>query len=120
MKIIVLGNEFIEEDSLAKKIFSDREKVIFVNDSFQLMEEVKGEDEIVIIDVVSNLKEMKVIGIDDLASGSILSAHDFDAGMVLKLLKPDVKIIGIPIGMDEKEAREKVKELFLPIRTGIL
>jgi Ni,Fe-hydrogenase maturation factor len=107
--ILVLGNEFIEEDSLAKKVAKGIDGVKFVNDSFALMEELRDEKDVVIIDVVSNIKEVSLIGIEDLASGSILSAHDFDAGMVLKLLRPDVKIIGIPMRMNEEEAREKVR-----------
>jgi Ni,Fe-hydrogenase maturation factor len=120
VKILCLGNEFIVEDSLAKKIARELEKeldgfeFININDSFQLIEYLK--EEIIILDVVEGLKEVKVIKIDDLESGSIMNAHDFDAGFFLKLIGDNekVKIIGIPmVAKNEKEIIGKVKEMLV-------
>ena len=98
VKILCLGNEFIKEDSFAKKIMLLLKKrgfnVIDIKDSFQLMNEI--EEDCFIIDVVKGISEIKIINSDMLKSNSIISAHDFDAGFVLKLLGKKTKIIGIP------------------------
>lgn len=128
-KILCLGNEFIKEDSLAKKIASQLSKeldegkfeFININDSFQLMEHIKdmGEDEkIILLDVVWNLKEPAILSIQDLKPESITNAHDFDAGFFLQLLagenenlKKRIKIIGIPMEGSEEEIKEGVKRV---------
>ncbi len=113
MKILVLGNEFIEEDSAAKKIadlFSG--KIAKIKDSFELLSElenVRENEEIVIIDVVEGLKNVEELKLEDLKNSKILTAHDFDASFILKLLKPKVRIIGIPKIVDEKNL-EKIKK----------
>ncbi|MBR9706395.1 hypothetical protein GOV14_05145 [Candidatus Pacearchaeota archaeon] len=117
-KIICLGNEFIKEDSLAKKIgetLGGVFDVFMINDSFQLMEVMQNsEDEkIFVLDVVSGLNEVKLLNINDLRQDSIFSAHDFDAGFVLKLLGNSdlVKILGIPIEGDMNKIRKSVEGL---------
>ena len=110
-KIIVLGNEFIDEDSLARKICDkilDFE-IIKVRDSFELMEELWKNEKKIILDVVENLKEPREITLDELNTGKIISAHDFDAGFVFRLFGEQVKIIGIPQTGDENLILEKVK-----------
>lgn len=114
VKILCLGNEFIEEDSLAKIVgnkLKEEFEVIDIRDSFQLMGIFEEKGEFVILDVVDKLEKVILLEIDDLKSDSILSAHDFDAGQVLKLLKPDVKIIGIPMKGDECEILKSVRDL---------
>ena len=98
MKILVLGNEFIEEDSFAKNIsnfLKKDHKIIKINDSFQLLEELQKSSKKIII-VVKNLEELKILKIEDLKHNNILSAHDLDASFFLQLLNPSVKIIGLP------------------------
>jgi len=132
-KILCLGNEFIKQDSLAKEISKDLQKksdnkleFININDSFQLIEHIKNisEDEkIIILDVVQNLKEVKLLNIQDLKSDSITNAHDFDAGFFLQLLteedknlKNKIKIIGIPMETkNKKEMTEEVKGILSDI-----
>lgn len=99
MKLIVLGNEFVKRDSLAKEIADSIRELDFVHvkDSFELMEIVKEKERFIVLDVVEGLNEVKELTIDDLEVGGIVSAHDFDASFVFKLLKPDLKIIGIPM-----------------------
>lgn len=100
MKIVCLGNEFVEGDSLAVEVGAELKKrgfdVVFVRDSFELMEIVSSDDEFVILDVVEGLDCVRKIGVKDLRVDSIMSAHDFDASYVLKLLREKVRIIGIP------------------------
>ena len=118
-KILCLGNEFIKRDSLAKKIgwkLKEREdlEIINIKDSFQLMDilrerdKEKGGNDFIILDVVKGLNEVKELGIDDLRQDSILTAHDFDAGYVLKLLGVKIKIIGIPMYGDEDKILREV------------
>jgi len=118
VKIICLGNEFIEGDSFAKSVgkkLRDDFKVINIKDSFQLMGILNGEGDFVLLDVVEGLEKVCFIKVEDLRSDAILSAHDFDAGYVLKLLGEDVKIIGIPMSGDLGSVREKVVELIKAI-----
>jgi Ni,Fe-hydrogenase maturation factor len=104
VKIFCLGNEFISKDSLAKKIgeqLKEDYNIQNIQSSFELMEILKNEDNLIILDVVQNLNEVKLLSISDLRQDSILSAHDFDAGFVLKLLGENkkIKIIGIPMSI---------------------
>lgn len=110
-KILVLGNEFIEKDSFAKKVIDTFPKtfnVIKIKDSFQLMTELSQYKNLIILDVVQNLKEPQIIEIKDLKNDSILSAHDFDASYILKLINKEVKIVGIPMQGNIKPIRNKV------------
>jgi len=125
-KILCLGNEFIKDDRLAKEISKDLQKklsdnfqFININDSFQLIEyirNIKKDEEMIILDVVQNLKEVKFLNIQDLKSDSITNAHDFDAGFFLQILageseklKDKIKIVGIP--METKNKEEMVEEV---------
>ncbi len=104
-KILCLGNKFMKEDSLAKEIGKELIKegynICNIKDSFQLMQELNSQEEIIILDVVEKLNEVKLLQINQLKDIKIITAHDFDAGFVLKLFNDKkVKIIGIP--MDEK------------------
>ena len=118
-KIFCLGNEFIKEDSLAKKVgeeLGDKFDVFMIKDSFQLMEGLSGKfakegEEIIVLDVVENLNNVRLLDVEDLRVDSILSAHDFDAGFVLKLLRGrNIKIIGIPQSGDFYEIVRQVKK----------
>ena len=114
VKILCLGNEFLEIDSFAKKVgelLSSDFEVINVKDSFQLMGFLNEKKDFVIVDVVQHLDSVKEISLDDLRTDSILSAHDFDAGYVLKLIGSDVKIIGIPVAGDIDKIGEEVLRL---------
>lgn len=116
-KIICLGNEFIEEDSLAKKIGFELNlegyEIINIKDSFQLMDLLSQEDcNFVILDVVKDLKEVRKLEIDEISNNQIITAHDFDAGFVLKLFKNlKVRIIGIPPAGDMNCVKNSVKAL---------
>jgi len=116
MKLIFLGNEFIEEDSLAKKIGESLQEdfdVVNIKDSFQLMSLLNefSSEEIILVDIIRGLKKAQIISSDDLRNDSILSAHDFDAGYVLKLIDKPFKIIGIPAKGNFEKIKEEVLNL---------
>lgn len=115
VKILCLGNEFIEEDSFAKKISSELKKdnhdIIDIKDSFQLMEELNKTNDFIILDVVENIKDVQILSISDLKNIKIMTTHDFDAGFILKLFEgKNIKIIGLPIKEDVDIIREKIKK----------
>ena len=113
MKILILGNEFIEEDSSAKKLaYLFSKKFVEIKDSFELISELeKNKDErVILVDVVEGLKSVKKLKLEDLKDSKILTAHDFDASFILKLLKPNVEIIGIPKNIDKENLEELKKE----------
>ncbi len=114
LKILTLGNEFVEGDSLAKEIGELLKKdfeVVNVKDSFELMSLLNSKKDFVILDVVQGLNHVKEISINNLRNDSILSAHDFDAGYVLKLIGKDIRIIGIPQEGNKEDILEEVLEL---------
>lgn len=114
-KILVLGNEFVKVDSFAKNIIEDLKKefdddvIVNIKDSFELVDYL--DEDIIIIDVVEGLDEVRLLNINDLKSGSIISAHDFDASLFLQMFsnKDKIKIIGIPINGD----KDKIIEIVL-------
>ena len=113
-KLITLGNEFIENDSLAKKVgdlLKDNYEIIPIKDSFQLMTILNETENPIILDVVQNLTEPKIIPTENLRNDSILSAHDFDAGYAIKIVNKPVKIIGIPMQGNKEDIKQKVLEL---------
>ncbi len=114
VKILALGNEFIGEDSFAKeisKILSKNHKIINIKDSFQFLYELQSKDEIVILDVVLGLTEVKLLEIEDLKESNILTAHDLDASFFLQLIKPDVKIIGLPQYSENEDLPRIIQEV---------
>lgn len=118
-KVLLLGNEFIKEDSLAKKIGNELGKempeleFINVNDSFGLIKHLQAGEKLVVIDVVDRLNEVREISVADLSSERITNAHDFDAGFFLRLLGDEgkIRIIGIPIKGDTIRIKDGVKKL---------
>lgn len=121
MKILALGNEFIKEDSFAKEIAKKLSKdyeILNIKDSFQFLDEISDskDKEVIIIDVVESLKEIKFLKIQDLSENKTITAHDLDASFFLQLINPNVKIIGLPQNPEDKDKQkilEKVKELLL-------
>ncbi len=113
MKIYCFGNEFIKEDSLAKKL-ADEIKIKGVE--FVKADSLEGIDgDIVILDVVKGIKDVTIIDdVEKIKEFHPISAHDFDIGTELKLRKAigeigKVTIIGIPMQGKIAEIKEKVK-----------
>jgi len=116
MKIYVAGNKLLEQDSLPLRILpllrKHFPKIIF--EELDPSENLPSE-ELIIIDTVIGIKDVKVFSDLDLFSANkIYSPHDYDFLFELKLNKKlgklkKFRIIGIPPDLDEKEAFEKVK-----------
>jgi Ni,Fe-hydrogenase maturation factor len=117
-KIYCFGNPYIKEDSIALELAdilnADKElnkRFQFIkctSPDFLLNEDVP--DELIIIDVVKGIDEVKVMhDIENLRLSKSTTVHDFDLGNTLKLLKSrgylkKVIIIALPYA---KEANKK-------------
>jgi len=113
MKIYCFGNEFIKQDSLAKKL-ADEIKIKGIE--FVKADSLEGIDgDIVILDVVKGIKDVTIIDdVEKIKEFHPISAHDFDIGTELKLRKAiggigKVIIIGVPMKGNKEEIKEKVK-----------
>jgi hypothetical protein len=114
MKVLCFGNEFVEEDSLAKQLADELkiDGVEFIKcDS---LDGIKGD--VVILDVVKGLNDVRLIPLDKVKDFHPVSMHDFDLGTELKLRKSigeinDVKIIGIPMQGDEEIIKQGIIKL---------
>lgn len=118
MKVYVFGNEFLEQDSLAKGIVREINLagIEFVNCDGP--EEIFLEQEqIVILDVAKDLKEVVLIDdINRLQSSKLYSLHDFDLTYFLKLMKETkqlntVKIIAIPMSGNKEKIKNQVVKI---------
>ncbi|MEM3364231.1 MAG: hypothetical protein QXS93_01845 [Candidatus Micrarchaeia archaeon] len=114
-RFLVLGNESVFEDGTAvrlmpllKKEFPMHEFVVFdPNESLP----VENKD-LLLIDVVRGIKRVEIFteeDIDRFSDFPKVGVHDFDLTFQLKLLLrlgkiKNVRIIGIPHGMDDKTA----------------
>ncbi len=116
MRAYCFGNEFLEYDSLAKRLvdhIDSKIEIIKADDPSEIFLEEKT---IVIIDVVKGIDDIVVFDdISKLRESRISSMHDFDLGYFLKLMKSidqigRVVIIGIPMKGDEDSLRKKLRE----------
>lgn len=111
-KIFVFGNEFISEDSFAVEIAKSL-GVVFVH--CRSPDELLGESDIVILDVVKGISDVvEITDVSKLKVNKLVSAHDFDLGYYLNLMKEmgqlkRVVIIGVPEKGDKREIVIKVK-----------
>jgi len=119
MKVLCFGNEFVEQDSLAKKLAGELkiDGVEFIKcDS---LEGIKGD--ITILDVVKGLNEVKLIPLEKIKDFHPVSMHDFDLGTELKLRKAvneinKVTIIGIPMQGNTESIKQGIIKLINDIR----
>jgi len=119
MKILCFGNEFVEQDSLAKKLADEIsvDGVEFIKcDS---LEGIKGD--ITILDVVKNLDDVRLIPLEKIKDFHPVSMHDFDLGTELKLRKSigeinNVTIIGIPMQGNIESIKQGIIKLINEIR----
>ncbi|MFH1257980.1 MAG: hypothetical protein ABIG96_03340 [Candidatus Micrarchaeota archaeon] len=119
-KILVFGNMLVPQDSVPLKILPQLRKE-FPQIDFEEVDAVEQiEDcgrELVIIDSVQGIKKVEVItDIESLHLDRIISMHDFDLGITLKLLKKSgrldsVLIFGVPQRYPKKKALEELKSL---------
>jgi len=115
----VFGNPLVREDNLPLKLIGKLKKKFpsLEFKEFDTVEDLDFEKELNIIDTVKGIKKVELIeDIDKIITNKIYSMHDFDLGYNLKLLKKlkmidKVRILGIPMKIDEEEAFRELKEL---------
>ncbi len=129
MKIYILGNELVEEDSLPLRILGnlrkDFKKIEFIE--LDSTEGLPEEEELIIIDSVINTDKIVIYtekDIDKFMSSPNYSVHDFDLASSLKIAKKlgrlkKFKIIGLPSGMNEDIALKELKGIINDIKNGI-
>lgn len=101
--IYVFGNEYIEQDSLAKRVagsIGSNLNIVCCTSPEQILD--SDEKEILMLDVVKNIRKPIIIkDVSQIKPNKMVSLHDFDLGFFLKLMramgiKKKIKIIGIP------------------------
>lgn len=116
-KIYCFGNEFLNQDSLAKKLADELEiegfEFVKVNDIFQI---IGKEKDIVILDVVQGIKKtIKITDISQLKKEKKITAHDFDLADLIKILNSveniNFTIIGIPQKGDKETIKDQITKL---------
>lgn len=116
--IHIFGNPDLPEDALPVHLLP-RLQADFPDIRFQLSDPeeldvpAEGED-FTAIDTVDGLRDVREIGVDEIAAQKARSTtHDFDFAswlLLVRKLRPGltVRLIGIPMGIDEKEAFERL------------
>lgn len=115
-KIYIAGNKFLKLDNLPMRILALLKKE-FPNLKFEELDPSENlpSDDLIIIDTVIGIKDVKVFSdLDSFSSKNIFSPHDYDFLFELKLNKKlgklkKIRIIGVPPELNDKEAFEKVK-----------
>jgi Ni,Fe-hydrogenase maturation factor len=122
MKIYVLGNPLVQEDSLPLKMISDLKKAVpkvdFIavdpNENFP----PEGEKDLVILDTVKGIKKAMILDLNnfDDYKNTPISPHDYDLLFHLLLLKKlkkidRITIVGVPSGEMKEEITDEVKKL---------
>jgi hypothetical protein len=109
--IYVFGNPLVKKDSLPLSMIG-RLRSKFSSLEFREFDTTEDleERDLIIIDTIKGIKNVELIeDIGKIITDKVYSMHDFDLGQTLKLMKKaemidSVKILGIPMGMDETKA----------------
>lgn len=118
--VLVFGNKFLKEDSLAVEIADELEipGVEFRHcDIPDTILEYLSMQTIYIMDVCKKISEVTLINsVKELKEHRTFSLHDFDLGMFLLMLDAcgkagNIKIIGIPMAGDRKVIKNKVTDI---------
>jgi Ni,Fe-hydrogenase maturation factor len=113
--LYVFGNEYLKSDSFAKEMaeeLKEKAKITFCTTPELLLD--AEEEEIIILDVIKNVKETTVItDAAQLKINKLVSMHDFDVAYFLELMKQlgmlkKIKIIGVPESGDKKKIKEEI------------
>lgn len=116
MKVYVVGNPLIKEDSLPLKLLPKLRKE-FPNVVFEEgdpNENFIPEDGSVIIDTVQGIKDVQWFeDIEDFFRTRSVSSHDYDLGLHLRLLQKlkkvkKIKILGIPQTIKERTVVNRI------------
>lgn len=117
--VFCFGSIFVKEDKLPLKMAKELRK-IFPKIEFRevyYIEEIEDLDEINMIDIVKGIKKATIIhDLNLISSSKLVSLHDFDVGITLKLMKKmgklaKVTIFGIPGNYDKRKALKELKTL---------
>src|SRR4030043_818101 len=118
-KIFVFGNPYLKEGSLAvkvaKKLSSKEFEIVHCSNPDDLLNHELENS--IILDVAKGIEKVELFDdIDSLEFSVIFSAHDFDLGFFLKLMKETgklekINIIGVPQGYDENRAANEMHKL---------
>lgn len=116
MKIYCFGNEFIEEDSMAREICSELNGFEFVKIDNVLDFIENNDSDLVIMDVVKGITRPRLFAGSDAFKIKPGNAHDLDLGFFLKLLKEikkekKVNIIGIPPTGSKEIIKKELKKI---------
>ena len=109
--IYVFGNPLVKKDSMPLGMIG-RLRAKFPSIEFMEFDTTEDLDErnLTIIDTIEGISKVELIeDISKIITGKVYSMHDFDLGQTLKLMKKaemidSVRILGVPMGMGEKEA----------------
>jgi len=116
--VLCFGNPDIKEDSMALELANELilKDFVFVKCTrAELLLEYKNKN-IIILDVVKNLKDAREVSVENIAAEKLFTTHDFDLGHFLKLMKElklikNVRIIGIPQSGDKEKIKDDVIKL---------
>ncbi len=120
MKVFCFGNEFFKEDSFAKELIDELkiDTIEFIKCN-KIDDILRIDKKDVILDVVKDLREVKIIKVEDLKNNEIVSLHDFDLNSFLKLVKivkkDEFKIVGVP----QKGNKEDIKKELIKVLKAI-
>ena len=125
MKITVFGNPDLEIDNLPIRLLP-RLREAFPDIEFETedpnnldLPDIPTGEEWIIMDAVAGIPDVCWLSVEDIAKPmGRLTAHDYDLASYLLLAKKalgplPIRIIGIPMGMEENESFEKVKQALL-------
>lgn len=122
MRVTIFGNPDLEIDNLPVRLLPRlREmfpEIVFeVEDPNNLdLPDIPPGEEWIIIDTVAGLSGVRWLTVDDIAKPTArLTAHDYDLASYLLLAKKalgklPIRILGLPMGMGEREAMEEIPD----------
>ena len=121
MKILCFGNPMVEGDRLALdvgkrlngKVGGAEFIVCGIHDIILDVAAESGET-VYILDVVKGIDSVRVIEPESLKATRTITAHDIDVSFYVRLLSAmgrEMRVIGIPEGLELKRASKEVKEL---------
>ncbi|MCK4883773.1 MAG: hypothetical protein KAS30_02785 [Candidatus Diapherotrites archaeon] len=123
--IMPFGSFFGKKDRLAIDVCTELAKNTVLQKKFEfdfssspdILIDLSQNREIIVVDVVKNLKEVQeIFDINQLENKGSISSHDFDLAFYLMLLQKlgnaeNISIIGIPYGLNIKKATLKVEKV---------
>jgi hypothetical protein len=121
-KALFFGNPLVEKDSLLHRIMPQLKEAL---PDFEFIEadgsELPAEKELLILDVAEGISRVTLIDdVKNLHAERICSMHDFDLAQNLKLMKrfkllDSVKIVAVPMAMEEKVAVAEIIKALSPL-----